>query len=589
MARKIITIASIFIGMLVLAVSNWRIRSLVFSAALQLPHAENDTWVERALKMTTPDGVTLVGDLFRPKKPGNHPVIVIRTAYGRKSAFNGIFSNFFAHRGYNVFVQDVRGTGDSDGEFVPLSNEKKDGKATIDWIEQQPWFNGQVVTFGLSYLGFTSNAIAVHNLPSVKAVFSAITPRTFRDILYGTDGFDFNTTLQWTVTVDALKKANYEDPGIKETLQGMLGTTTKEQIPFDALPVASADTVATGAPVDFYQTFVNSADPAAPFWSESRLTEEEIAGIEVPMFLSSSWHDTALPEVLRDYQSLKSAGKIPRLTICSGPHGNVRAIPHYLRDAKTWFDHYLKGKPLTLNTKRAPLSLGSKPVQFNILNTKEWVEADSWPIPTAPKRLYLVGNNTLAEKSPDRADGFTSYVFDPMYPTPAVGGNLLETKQPIVDNTVLEARADTLVFTAPAFEETTYIIGEIKTFICFETNVETSDLFVRVNRVSHSGKSENVTDAIQRIFFDSGNGGYRKIELALIPTAVRFERGDQLRVVIASGAHPRIARNFGSGSTQDQAFMTEGQAATIKIHHSAEFPSYIELPSANQFIQVVRG
>jgi len=575
MIQNIFIVFSILIVIFVIAASNWRVRDFVFSNTIDLPLAENDIRIERSLDMTTSDGITLVGDLYQPKEEGSYPVIVIRTAYGRTTVFTSIFGNYFARRGYKVFIQDVRGTGDSGGVFIPLSNEKRDGRATITWIEQQPWFNGQIVTFGFSYLGFTSNAIAVQNCSSVKAAFSAIAPRTFRNILYGTNGFDFDTALQWTIIVYKIAKENYTDPSIIGFLLAILSKKDEGQIPFDTLPIVEADSIAIGAPVDFYQTFVNSVDPDSSYWSESELTVDEIAGIEVPIFLSSTWHDTILPDVLHDYQTLKAMGKTPRLSIGTGPHNDFKALFRYLRDAKTWFDHLLKGKPLIFS---------DKPVQFNILSTDEWIEADNWPIPSTPIRFYLGDGGILTNTLTANKDGFTSYIFDPMNPTPAIGGILLATGKPIIDNASLEARDDTIIFTAPAFEEKTYIVGEIKASIHFETNVETSDLFVRVNQVSRSCKTENITDGIQRVFFDTTEGGLTKVELTLIPTAMRFEKGEQLRVVIASGAHPRIARNFGLGSTQQQAFMTEGQAATIKIYHSAALPSYIELPIADKFL-----
>ena len=46
----------------------------------------------------------------------------------------GFVPQRFAERGYNVFVQDVRGRGESGGEFEPYVHEADDGDATINWI-----------------------------------------------------------------------------------------------------------------------------------------------------------------------------------------------------------------------------------------------------------------------------------------------------------------------------------------------------------------------------------------------------------------------------------------------------------------------
>ncbi|MEM7799114.1 MAG: CocE/NonD family hydrolase [Chloroflexota bacterium] len=586
MKRSALKIFGGILAVMGIAASSWRVRAWVISKIFNLPPVENDMQVERGLKMTTADGVTLVGDLYRPKTTAIPPVILIRTAYSRSTVSSTPFAYFFSRRGYSVFVQDVRGTGDSGGDFVPLVHERADGRAAVEWMTQQPWCNGEIATFGLSYLGYTANAIAIHNLPEVKAVFSVVAPATFRRILYGSGGFDFDTALQWTAIVDAQKKEKAEaaSAGTLSKALNFVKGFRRPEVPFDALPIATADQAATGGSVDFYQSFVTSADPNAPLWEADTLTDEEIGGIEAPIFLSSNWHDTVLSDVLRDYQSLNAAGKSPRLTLFSGPHGSFNALFHYLRDGKAWFDHHLKGIGPGMGAKAGLEPLGEKPVRFNILNTEEWLDADCWPVPALPKRLYLSGSGLLSDAPANQAGSSSAYVYDPMHPTPAVGGNLLTSRQPIVDNAELEARADTLVFTTAPFTKTTYVIGEIKATIEFEADSETADLFVRVNRVSDAGQSRNVTDEIQRIFFESKRGGRQKVELNLIPTAVRFDPGQRLRLVIASGAHPRIARNLGLDSTQAQAFMTRGISATIRIHHSPESPSWIDLPIADEFV-----
>ena len=69
-------------------------------------------------------------------------------------------------RGYAVVVQDVRGRYGSDGEFVPYRHEGKDGYDTIEWAAAQPWSDGQVGTFGLSYPGAVQWLAAVESPPA---------------------------------------------------------------------------------------------------------------------------------------------------------------------------------------------------------------------------------------------------------------------------------------------------------------------------------------------------------------------------------------------------------------------------------------
>lgn len=572
MAWEFLILGVIAVG-LGAGLSSWRVRSTLASAALGLPRATNRATLDRTVQVTMPDGVVLAADLYQPKTPGPHPVIVTRTAYGRRGILPGLFAEFFARRGYIVLAQDVRGTGDSGGDFSPLTHEKRDGAATLSWVKDQSWFSGTIGTFGLSYLGYTANAMAVLNDPAVKANFATIAPRSFRQILYGTGGFDLDTALRWAVLVDRQRKQRYEETSKSFFRQAVGAMTAKAPGPirFEHLPVVEADAATTGAAIDIFQTFAQSADPEAPYWRDASLTEGEIAAIDAPTFLASAWHDTTLSDVLRDYESLTGTGKAPRLTIGSGPHGDFAAMLRYFRDSVAWFDHHLKGtRP----------SFRAKPVRFNILGTRTWIDAEHWPLPTTPKRFYLRSGGLLSEGPPGRKTGQTSYTYDPSDPTPALGGPLLEERRPVTNNAALEARSDLLVFTSEPFDAPTTIIGTIEAFIHFQSNAPTSDLFVRVNRVTGYGRSKNITDAGGRVVFDDDAGGLGQVTFSLIPTAARFRKGQRLRILIASGAHPRIARNLGQGSTQEQAFMTEGKAASITIHHSSARPSFITLPIA---------
>ena len=63
------------------------------------------------------------------------------------------FGRYFASRGYVWAIQDVRGRGDSDGEFEFYAADRPDGYDTIEWLARQPWSSGKVGMMGVSYLG----------------------------------------------------------------------------------------------------------------------------------------------------------------------------------------------------------------------------------------------------------------------------------------------------------------------------------------------------------------------------------------------------------------------------------------------------
>src|SRR5262252_1396025 len=117
------------------------------------------------------DGAVLRADILLPSEEGKFPVLVYRTPYGKDRAPSE-WTTFTraVTRGYAVVIQDVRGRYASEGEFAPYQNEGRDGYDTIEWAAAQPWCNGVVGTFGLSYPGAVRWLAAVENPTHVKAM-----------------------------------------------------------------------------------------------------------------------------------------------------------------------------------------------------------------------------------------------------------------------------------------------------------------------------------------------------------------------------------------------------------------------------------
>lgn len=121
-------------------------------------------------KHTLSDGVDLIADMYYPDPLKKHPAIFIRTPYNKKQHSN--LGEFLAQHGYVVIIQDVRGTGQSKGNFIPFANEIRDGMEMLGWIEGQDWFNGQIGMWGASYLSYCAAVLACQNPQSLKSVFS---------------------------------------------------------------------------------------------------------------------------------------------------------------------------------------------------------------------------------------------------------------------------------------------------------------------------------------------------------------------------------------------------------------------------------
>src|ERR1700735_431111 len=115
---------------------------------------------------------------------------------------------YFNQRGFAVVLVDARGSGASGGrralEYSP--EEVRDMGEVATWMAQQPWSNGRVGTFGISYEANTAELAAVANKPAIRAVMPLFgTFDNLENIAAG--GVVFHSFLQeWGTVVSALDR-----------------------------------------------------------------------------------------------------------------------------------------------------------------------------------------------------------------------------------------------------------------------------------------------------------------------------------------------------------------------------------------------
>jgi predicted acyl esterase len=102
-------------------------------------------------------------------------------------------------------------------------------------------------------------------------------------------------------------------------------------------------------------------------------------------------------------------------------------------------------------------------------------------------------------------------------------------------------------------------------------------VFVRVCDVDRLGVSHNVSDALERVtpVAERDADDVVRVSFPLWPMAHRFRRGHRIRVQVSSGAHPRYARNTGTGEPLLSA--TTLVAAEQEVFHDPGRPSAVVL------------
>lgn len=122
--------------------------------------------------------------------------------------------------------------------------------------------------------------------------------------------------------------------------------------------------------------------------------------------------------------------------------------------------------------------------------------------------------------------------------------------------------------------------GGVRIRLFVESDSAYSDVFMRLCDVGPSGKSINARPAgPARSGAGGGAGrGERVVETTLPDTAHRFRAGHRIRLQVSGGAHPRYARNLGTGEPVGQA--SHGVPTNHRICHGGSAPSSFTLSVA---------
>lgn len=474
------------------------------------------------------DGVRLAATLYMPEgaKAGEKfPALLEYLPYRKDdgtAAGDYPKHTYFARRGYVSVRVDIRGFGASEGvppEREYSEQEQVDGEQVIAWLAHQPWSNGNVGMFGISWGGFTALQMAMRHAPGLKTILAIdATSELFHDDVHYIDGIAHIDEFELNM----------------DMAQGWVGA-----------PDYSLDEKTLGPRFDSppWSLLYLKHQHDGPFWRER---VRPLSEITIPTFLIGGLQDgyrDNIPDMLMQ-------SKAPIKAIVGPWNHNFPNDADFgprveWRDqAVRWFDYWLKGRDTgVVNDPRLVIYMQHwHPPDPSLQEVPgEWRCEEVWP-PRNVKNttLFLQENHTLSDSMADRATHQLKYV-------PTIGveagfwwGELLSDPRPV--------DAFSLVYDSAPLPDDLAILGRVCTLLQASATAPHANWVARLSDVAPDGTVTQITGAgingaqresmTQPKNLEPGKTYSLDIEMHL--TSWVFPKGHRIRVAISNALWPMM-------------------------------------------------
>jgi len=563
-----------------------------FAVARTLHAADIQT--ERSVAVPMRDGVVLRADVFRPDEPGPHPVLVLRTPYGK----GGGKMDAYTKAGYIVVRQDARGRYASDGKWESFyrfgTHDAADGYDTVEWAAKLPGSNGRVGTFGASYNAFLQWKLAPLRPPSLVAMSaSSIPPRL--------------TQVEGPGTIKPGRRLNWFYTGMSPDMRlrsGTPGPTTKPEAA-KLWKDGEDERLLNFLPwLDLPKMVFEDEDDAVKSWLRAPHRDpwrllDGCPQITVPNLDIVGWFDHC-NDSIELHQAMRRVGKIAvarngqRLVIGPWSHsgrGNRKqggvdfgpAAALNLEETEVrYFDYWMKG-----NANGADQDA---PVRIFVMGANQWRDEQEWPPVRAKSRtLFLTsggkantpaGDGKLLDKTP--ASARDTYRYDPSDPVPTLWSAAMFTVP--ADQAPLAKRDDILVYQTEPLAAALEVTGYPEVILHAASSAPDTDFFVKLIDVAPDRTNRDIASGMVRARYRNGldkpkfikPGEVVEYRIKLRPTSNEFQSGHRIRLDITSSDFPNYDRNHNTAA--DQNADSKLEVATQAVHHGGTTASRLVLP-----------
>jgi putative CocE/NonD family hydrolase len=569
-----------------------------FVAAQQKPAAEDPTVnMQWGVKIPARDGVKLNATVFAPhgqKEP--LPVIFTFTPYIGDSYTDRAV--YFAKHGYVYALVDVRGRGNSGGDFEPFVNEGRDGYDVVEWLAKQSYCNGKVTMWGGSYAGFDQWTVLKEIPPHLATIVPAAAAHPGVDFPFGYNVFA-PYDVQWlTFTSGATGNGSLFGTssfwGAKSREMYMAHSAFQD---YDKL---------VGNPLPVFQKWLKHPAPDA-YYDAMVPSPEQYKRISVPILTITGDYDGDQAGAFTFYKRHMQFGapdakanhyliigpwdhagtRTPRAEIGGLKFGEASVLD--LNKLHTeWYNWAMKGGPKPDFLK--------KRVAYYVVGAEEWKYADNLEsIANTKQTFYLRSaggandvfhSGSLAEAQSPGAPS-DSWKYDPLDTRPAANELDDEPAAYTTQRGMMDLYGNGVIYHTEAFAAAEEISGFPKLTLWLSMDVPDTDLEAALYEILPDGSAVQLSSSVIRARYRESLRAGKLVPPGKVEKYVfdqfsffsrRIGKGSRLRLLINCPNSPSLEKNYNSGGVVAAETGKDARTAHITLLHDTEHPSALELP-----------
>jgi len=544
--------------------------------------------VQRQVKIPMRDRCNLTADIYRPKGVNTPlPVLLMRLPYGRAIASTCTYAHpsWYAHQGYIVVIQDVRGCGTSDGEFYPFRNEYEDGFDTVEWCAKKlDGSNGRIGMYGFSYQGVTQFQAAVQQPEGLVTICPSMATA---DLYHGWFYFGGAVCLDFDINW-ALQRAQNRAWYLKQEPQATKLFETQKQSArwLESAPLSEIALFKNPDFGDFGKFFfdwIGNQQANDEYWQKLNPLSY-FDRYDLPALHIAGWADIFIEATINTYHQAKSATKKPQHLIVA-PWQHLPWLPKvgeldFGENAVSkidqlqidWFDFWLKEIDNGISDR--------SPIQLFLMGKNHWLDLPEFPQSSIIQNLYLASNKQLTPQSPINNHQLPDiYVYDPRNPNPS-------TNYGFYDQRNVHQRWDVMVYQSDELDEDLAIAGIPQFILYAATTAPDTDWVIKLLDIYPDGRQMLVSMGVLRTKFRNSwtepewieSDVVNKYLIDLRPTCQNFAKGHRIGIAISSSAFPIIERHSNTKKLPSEATISDFVEAIQQIFYGMEYPSHLQLP-----------